>query len=130
MTEPLNHKLDTSKIKTLKDVRNVFDCMNLVYNGTETHEHYELLKKYFTIPYHREDFLPEPMKKYRIKKVNHTILGSLYYPQKRVFLFFWENVYSSKSSFVGYYTTYDGALEDIKKRVENKKVEYFYNLDL
>ena len=79
----------------------------------------------------REDFLPnEPMKNYRIKKVNHTILGSLYYPQKRVFLFFWENVYPSRSLFVGYYPTYDGALDDIKKRVENEKAEYFYDLDL
>ena len=61
------------------------------------------------------------VKKYRIKKVNHTILGTVYYPQRRVFLFFWENVYPSKSLFVGYYSTYDGALDDIKERVENEK---------
>jgi hypothetical protein len=29
MTEPLNHKLDISKIKTLTDVKNVFECMSL-----------------------------------------------------------------------------------------------------
>lgn len=54
MTKPLNHKLDVSKIQTLEDVRNIFECMNLVSNATETHEQYELLKEYFTIPYHVE----------------------------------------------------------------------------
>ena len=49
MTEPLNHKLDVSKIKTLKDVKNLFECMNLVSNASEEHEKYELLKEYFTI---------------------------------------------------------------------------------
>ena len=56
MTERLNHKLDVSKIQTLEDVRNVFECMNLVANASETNEQYELLKKYFTIPY-----VPEPL---------------------------------------------------------------------
>jgi hypothetical protein len=51
MTERLNHKLDVSKIQTLEDVRNVFECMNLVSSANETHEKSELLKKYFTIPY-------------------------------------------------------------------------------
>jgi hypothetical protein len=51
MTESLTYKLDTSKIQTLEDVRNVFECMNLVSNATEEHEKYELLKEYFTIPY-------------------------------------------------------------------------------
>ena len=50
MTEPLNHKLDVSKIKTLTDVKNLFECMNLISNATETNEKYELLKEYFTIP--------------------------------------------------------------------------------
>jgi hypothetical protein len=50
MTEPLNHKLDVSKIKTLKDVKNVFECMNLYSYAEEDHEKYELLKEYFTIP--------------------------------------------------------------------------------
>jgi len=50
MTEPLNHKLDISKIKTLKDVKNVFECMSLITNASEEHEKYELLKEYFTIP--------------------------------------------------------------------------------
>jgi hypothetical protein len=50
MTERLNHKLDVSKIKTLKDVKNVFECMNLYSYAEEDHEKYELLKEYFTIP--------------------------------------------------------------------------------
>ncbi len=50
MTEPLNHKLDVSKIKTLKDVKNVFECMCLYSNASEEHEKYELIKEYFTIP--------------------------------------------------------------------------------
>jgi len=57
MTEPLNHKLDVSKIQTLEDVRNVFECMNLYASAEEGNEQYELLKKYFTIPY-----VPEPLK--------------------------------------------------------------------
>jgi hypothetical protein len=48
--ERLNHKLDISKIKTLKDVRNVFECMNLYASAEEDNEKYELLKEYFTIP--------------------------------------------------------------------------------
>jgi hypothetical protein len=50
MTEPLNHKLDISKIKTLKDVKNVFECMSLYANASEENEQYELIKEYFTIP--------------------------------------------------------------------------------
>jgi hypothetical protein len=48
--ERLNHKLDTSKLKTLKDVKNVFECMNLYASAEEGNEKYELLKEYFTIP--------------------------------------------------------------------------------
>ena len=50
MTEPLNHKLDVSKIKTLTDVKNVFECMSLYANASEENEQYELIKEYFTIP--------------------------------------------------------------------------------
>jgi hypothetical protein len=50
MTEPLNHKLDVSKIKTLTDVKNVFECMSLYSNVSEDNEQYELIKEYFTIP--------------------------------------------------------------------------------
>jgi hypothetical protein len=57
MTEPLNHKLDVSKIKTLTDVKNVFECMSLISNASEDNEQYELIKEYFTIPY-----VAEPVK--------------------------------------------------------------------
>jgi hypothetical protein len=50
MTERLNHKLDVSKIQTLEDVKNVFECMGLYSNASEDNEQYELLKEYFTIP--------------------------------------------------------------------------------
>jgi hypothetical protein len=51
MTERLNHKLDISKIKTIKDVRNVFECMSLIASMGEDNEQYEVAKEYFTIPY-------------------------------------------------------------------------------
>ena len=50
MSEPLNHKLDISKIKTLTDVKNIFECMCLSSNASEDNEQYELIKEYFTIP--------------------------------------------------------------------------------
>jgi hypothetical protein len=78
----------------------------------------------------REDFLPEPMKNYRIKKVNHSVLGTIYYVQQRVFFFFWDNIYPSSSPFIGFYETYEDALQDIKDRVKTKKdTEYIYNID-
>jgi hypothetical protein len=78
----------------------------------------------------REDFLPELMKNYRIKKVNHNVLGPIYYVEKRTFLFFWENVYLKRSPFIGFYGTYEAALQDIKDRVKKENtVEYIYDLD-
>jgi len=51
MTENrLNHKLDTSKLKTIKDIKNVFDTMSLVASMDEDNERYEIAKEYFTIP--------------------------------------------------------------------------------
>ena len=52
MTENrLNHKLDTTKLKTIKDIKNVFDTMELVASMSEDNELYEIAKEYFTIPY-------------------------------------------------------------------------------
>jgi hypothetical protein len=51
MTERLNHKLDTSKLKTIKDIKNVFDTMALVASMSEDNEQYEIAKEYYTIPY-------------------------------------------------------------------------------
>ena len=50
MTERLNHKLNVDAIKTVKDVKNVFECMSLISNASEEHEKYELIKEYFTLP--------------------------------------------------------------------------------
>jgi len=63
MIEPLNHKLDVSKIKTLKDVKNLFECMNLITNASETHEKYELIKEYFTIPNETQELKLELLRK-------------------------------------------------------------------
>ena len=49
--ERLNHKLDTSKLKTIKDIKNVFDTMGLIASMGEDNEQYEVAKEYFTIPY-------------------------------------------------------------------------------
>jgi hypothetical protein len=55
MKEQLNHKLDISKLKTIKDIKNVFECMSLYSNASEDNEQYELLKEYFTIPYEPQE---------------------------------------------------------------------------
>ena len=56
MTERLNNKLDTSKIKTLKDVRNLFEILNMSVSLSEDNELYELAKEYFTIPNPPQEF--------------------------------------------------------------------------
>ena len=63
MTERLNHKLDVSKIKTLKDVKNVFECMDLITNASEEHEKYELVKEYFTVPNETQELKLELLRK-------------------------------------------------------------------
>jgi hypothetical protein len=55
MTERLNHKLDTSKLKTIKDIKNVFDTMGLIASMDEDNEQYEVAKEYFTIPYNHPE---------------------------------------------------------------------------
>ena len=51
MTERLNHHLDIDTIKTLEDVKNIFDTMGLVASMDKDDPKYEVAKKYFTIPY-------------------------------------------------------------------------------
>jgi len=68
MTEPLNHKLDISKIKTIKDVKNIFECMCLSSNASETHEKYELIKEYFTIPNEPQELKLDWSTEFRIGK--------------------------------------------------------------
>ena len=65
MIERLNHKLDISKIKTVKDVKNIFDTMGLVISMSKDDPRYEMAKEYFTIPY-----TPEPLVLTSWEKVN------------------------------------------------------------
>lgn len=51
MTERLNHKLNVDTIKTIKDVKNIFDTMELVASMDKDNPKYEVAKEYFTIPY-------------------------------------------------------------------------------
>jgi len=51
MTERLNHHLDIDTIKTFKDVKNIFDTMELVASMDKDNPKYEVAKEYFTIPY-------------------------------------------------------------------------------
>ena len=61
MTERLNHKLNVDTIKTIKDVKNIFDTMELVASMDKDNPKYEVAKEYFTIPYvHPELKFPTP----------------------------------------------------------------------
>ena len=51
MTERLNHNLNVDTIKTIKDVKNIFDTMELVASMDKDNPKYEVAKEYFTIPY-------------------------------------------------------------------------------
>ncbi len=51
MTERLNHNLNVDTIKTIKDVKNIFDTMELVASMDVDNPKYEIAKEYFTIPY-------------------------------------------------------------------------------
>ena len=63
MTERLNHNLNVDTIKTIKDVKNIFDTMDLVASMDEDNPKYEVAKEYFTIPYvHPELTFPAPRK--------------------------------------------------------------------
>ena len=59
----------------------------------------------------REDFLPEPMKNYRIKKETYGDTTK-YYPQEK-FLYCWYNIFAYEVYFDGGYDT----LEEAKKRL-------------
>ena len=71
----------------------------------------------------REDFLPGPMKNYRIKKVTENG-ETVYYPQKRIL---WQWVYMQYG-----YSTLKKAQEEIFsdiKKPEPVVVEYIYDLE-
>ena len=57
MIERKDYVIDTSKIKTLKDVRNIFECLGIICDISileENDPRYELAKEYFVIPYVEE----------------------------------------------------------------------------
>lgn len=57
MTKRKDYVIDTSKIKTLKDVKNIFECLGIICDMSILEEYgprYELAKEYFVIPYVEE----------------------------------------------------------------------------
>jgi hypothetical protein len=70
----------------------------------------------------REDFLPEPMKKYRIKKETYGDT-TWYYPQVKI-LWWWHNLFAIPDFYDGGFF----ALEDAQKRlcahIKGTMVEY------
>jgi hypothetical protein len=57
MTERKDYVIDTSKIKTLNDVRNIFECLGIICDMSildENDPRYELVKEYFVVPYVEE----------------------------------------------------------------------------
>jgi len=57
ITKRKDYVIDTSKIKTLKDVKNIFDCLGIICDMSileENDPRYELAKEYFVIPYVEE----------------------------------------------------------------------------
>ena len=57
ITKRKDYVIDTSKIKTLKDVKNIFDCLGIICDMSILEENgprYELAKEYFVIPYVEE----------------------------------------------------------------------------
>ena len=45
MTEKPHYKLDVDKIKTIKDIKNVFELLNLGFYLPEDHKNYNLFKE-------------------------------------------------------------------------------------
>lgn len=76
----------------------------------------------------REDFLPDPMKNYRIKKVTEHGTPK-YYPQEKI-LWWWEDIFRfSRYNFGGSFPTLEEAKQALHKKVyEEKRLEYIYNL--
>ena len=72
----------------------------------------------------REDFLPEPMSKYRIKKVTDNQGITLYYPQKKV-LWWWEDVFGfGRYNYGGCFSTLEEAQEKLRGYFKYPVVEY------
>jgi hypothetical protein len=72
----------------------------------------------------REDFLPEPMKNYRIKKVTQD-RRTLYYTQQK-FLWWWVDV--NLRGF-DYFYDLDNAKQAILNTISDTVVEYIYDFE-
>ncbi len=85
MTE--TKKLDISKIQTLEDVQNIFECMHLTSSASEDHQDYELIKEYFTIPYEAPElkFQEPPKSIEELKEEFENTLTELLVKTKRKF---------------------------------------------
>jgi hypothetical protein len=74
----------------------------------------------------REDFLPEPMNKYRIKKLTtYGFYGEVtyYYPQEKR-LFWWFNIFSCEPYFEGGFLSLEKAQEKLCDYCKKDVVEY------
>ena len=70
----------------------------------------------------REDFLPEPMSKYRIKKETYGD-NTRYYPQEKR-LFWWYNIFAFDVYFDGGYDTLEKAQKHLCVYCRGTVVEY------
>jgi hypothetical protein len=84
MTKRKDYIIDTSKIKTLKDVRNIFECLGIICDISllgENDPKYELVKEYFVVPY-----VEEPHKSIEeLKEEFENTLDNLLVKTKRKF---------------------------------------------
>lgn len=69
----------------------------------------------------REDFLPEPMRNYRIKKLTEYNT-TWYYPQVKV-LWWWHDLFSWNQHYIGYLSL-EKAQEALCRHIKGTMVEY------
>jgi hypothetical protein len=72
-------------------------------------------------------------KNYRIVSVFGKNQVYYYYPQKKVFLFFWQNIFEFGTNFLGGYDTFEEAKFNMKEYINTKsktKVLYFSEEEL
>lgn len=77
---------------------------------------------YYNAKIIREDFLPEPMKKYRIKKETYGNTTK-YYPQEKRF-FSWSNIFAFDVYFDGGFNTLEKAQKKLCEYCRGTMVEY------
>jgi len=125
MTEKLNHKLDVSKIKTLTDVKNIFECMCFSSNASEEHEKYELLKEYFTIPYEKPEIKLELPRK-SLEEIQQEFDEKIDDFIERTKNNFYKSKYIAETL---YQTKFNRIIEDIEYARENGSFPLKFTLD-